>query len=156
MDYAKVVNRGQTLDKYVMVYDGEWWACSETAGSVIKGGHYAIAKVPAFRGFSGQRVMGYIARITVANKRPYCYKFVFVKEAFCAATALHKAIGGKYAKRWTVLGRPHGWRKNKGEQKYKYYYGKNIRYIRMQRQACADRLQLPQKGVPVEERDGQL
>lgn len=154
MDYEKVVRRGQTLDRYTMIYDDGWWACSQTPGSLMKKGHYAVAKVPAFRGSAGQRVMGYVAQITVSNKRAYFYKFVFVKEAFCAATALHKAIGGHYAKRWTVLGRPCGWRKNKGKQKYKDHYVRDFRYLRMQRQKNTLKVRLPQEEVCVTGRNG--
>ncbi len=114
MDYTKVVERGQVLDFYTMVQDKKWWACNSRGGSVEKKGMNGIAKVPAFLGKEYEKVLGYVAAITMANKRPYNYKFVFVRQGFNAAMQLHKALATHYPKNWKKTGRPP---KNKNHDK---------------------------------------
>lgn len=108
MEYDKVVRRGQPIDFYIMIYDGEnWWACTEKPGSVFVDNYTAVGIVPAFRGCNYQVVLGYIAAITISNMRPYKYKFVFVKEAFNTAIAIQNVISRHYPNRnSTKVGRP--------------------------------------------------
>lgn len=81
----KVLNFGQPVDKYFMVYHKGWWACIEgdkgSARIILNGKQYTkIAKVTAYLGANGDEIFGYYRVYEREHKSASGFYFCFVKE----------------------------------------------------------------------------
>ena len=111
-DFERAISFGGIIDIFYMyLVDEQWWACrkgEQWGGSrgFYDGGEWyeKVVKVRYYRGKSGTRVVGYINKRVISRKTLYLYTFVFVKDPFQAADALHKCYKGRRTAK--KVGRP--------------------------------------------------
>lgn len=86
--YITSTQKGYSINKYTLLWDGEWWACQKGQRQLVfQGEDYEKICEVQYHGREGVEVFGIVIVKKFRNLGKYNYEFVFVKEELLAAHA---------------------------------------------------------------------
>lgn len=88
--YLGAVATGLSINRYTMLWDGQWWACLKGGQHhlIYEGDGYERICQTDFFGQEGTQVLGIVKIYSIRNLAVYHSEFLYVKEEILAAFAL--------------------------------------------------------------------
>lgn len=91
--FLGAVNTGRSIDRYILLFDGEWWICQKGGRQLVfKGEGYRKICETDFIGHEGQWVLGIFQIKSTRNLLPYRYEFIFVSNDLMAGYVLKNIL----------------------------------------------------------------